>query len=286
MNNNTLILKIADGKFWFNETGYVPIEQTNVPKEHLGFKTHIDIYWMVEMTKFNRELGRLSVNVIFYNCEHHIGFEDQNPKYEIKFLIFARFDWDRLEPLLFYHQKSKLLNHILVEDKNEKIRTFSDTLNITTKREIAPDSVIAPSILEITEDFAIDFNKSVFRKGYVECSVKSKKKVALLNLEIINDFILPEFDNIKHWFSKMIKKKKFNVTVKTKWKNFDLIECIATSDDIAMINEQFIESLKIQRTQQLSKTLKATDNKAFLFSSEDIFKLISIDERNVFQQDE
>jgi hypothetical protein len=59
MNNKLLILKIADDKLCYNDTDFIAIEQTNFPKGHMAFKSHLDICWLVEMKGFNKENGRL-----------------------------------------------------------------------------------------------------------------------------------------------------------------------------------------------------------------------------------
>lgn len=117
MSDTQIILKIFQDKFWYNETDNVPIAQTNILSKHMKFRSNRPIYWLVEMTKFNKELGRLSVEVINYDLEHYPGFSTQNPSSEINILVFGKFVWQSLEPLLSEYQKSKLSDRLYGENQ-------------------------------------------------------------------------------------------------------------------------------------------------------------------------
>lgn len=296
MNSNQLILKIANRKIWFNDTEFVPFEHTNIPFKYLSFH-HRDIYWLVVMTGFNKEYGRLRLNVVDYNYSQHLGFSDQTPKNKIKFLVFEKFYWKKLEPLLYFYQRIKFADQLLAEESNipleEQIVKDAQHLQSLEFEDLKDpvssqknNSLHTSITSEFSNEFAMSIEKCKFQSGYVECPVYVHKIKQTVALKIYNRFLLPEFDHIKNWFAKRLGKHKFNIIAHFKLSNFDITEYSATSQDIDMIDSQFIESVKILRTRHLSKTINTSDPNKVLFTSEDIFNLICNAEENLFEQDE
>lgn len=282
------------------------MDQTNLPREHMTFSSRRSIYWLVEITGFNRAYGKLWLEVINYEIGDEIGFLNQSPKYDIFYLEFKNLHWKSLEPLLSSYRKSGLKNllspdgvepHARYREQVVENMNYLKGLNFESyvddnKTENSTSSVNQsgfankPIVKDFAEEFMIDFEKCVFQLGYVECGVKSKQINQSINLKICNSFIRPEFDTIKPWFSKKLGKKRIKVIAHLKCVNYEIMECKGTSEDIILIDEQFIENIKIQRTQHLSKSLKPSESNTVLFTSEDVYSLIHEKEGNVFHQNE
>ena len=105
-----------------------------------------------------------------------------------------------------------------------------------------------------------------------------------IEFKIFNDNILPEFDNIKYWFSKKLKTKK--IKVKAVFKNENEFE--ATSEEIEKINSDLIEGVKLQRTLEITQTYRPNEVDKALFTADDIFLLDDENDLqgNIFKQSE
>ncbi len=299
MTNKEILLKIKNDKIWFNDKDFIDIKNTDIPIEHLSFKLHKDIMWKVQMKEFNKITNKLSVDIVDYNCKDHLTFLSQTPKKEIKFLEFKNFDWLYLEPLLLYYQPIKfitLLNNFNAKpsdtiQKEEKLIKNLDKVNFgesltlqVGNNEIKREAIVT----KFEEEFVIDFNDSVFMLGYVSFSKHIKKFNQTLDFRITNENILTEFDNIKYWFSKKLKTKKFHVKATFILIDNKLKEFYATSKHIDSIDQNLIEGVKVQRTLEITKSIRPQEIDKALFTSDDLFCLDNINdlEGNVFKQTE
>lgn len=297
--NKEIILKITNEKIWFNETDFIDISCTDIPFQYLKFNTYLDIFWKVEMKDFDKSSRILLVDITNYNCRDYSSFINQKPKSEIKQLNFNIFNWKLLEPLLSNYQKikfiHKLRNYNDKKEENEpikKIETNSD-IEIPIIRETDSiikniDNRIENIETNFIEEFAIDFNDSYFMLGYVRFSKYIKKLNKSITFKIKNDNILAEFDNIKYWFSKKLKIKKFKVRAIFILIDNKIKDISATSKDIDNIDQNLIEGIKVQRTLDITKSIRPHNIDKALFTSDDLFSLNNDNdlEGNVFKQSE
>jgi hypothetical protein len=284
MEQKEIIIKIEKDVVLFNPKSFIRIENTSIPKD-LRFRTNENIYWKVEILDYDLNEKCLKVKVVDYKPNDQKRFTRQTTKKEIEKLIFiGKYDWAKLCPLLMWYIKNKFIDQLYNTDafdipSSEKQSQF---LNIHTN-----DKHKTPVVSKIiNEEFSVNFNDAQFKLGYV--SFKKPIKVIGKNIEfkITNDNILPEFDNIKYWFSKKLKTKKFHVKASLKLSGNNTEDVTATSKEIDMISPEIIESVKYARTIALTKQPSDNTLDKSLFTSNDIFSQIDSDdiEGNVFKQ--
>lgn len=297
METKEILLKINNDKIWLNEKDFVLINNTDIPYKHLTFISHKQIFWKVQLKTYNKQSGKLIVEIVDYDCQRNSSFLNQKPKYKINSLEFRTFDWNFLEPILSSYKKSKL-KHKLTNFDNQKIEsksnqgkqenwsTYSDVKIVASINNI--EEKIAPVITKFEEEFAIDFNDSTFMLGYIRFSKFIKKLNKNIDFKITNENILPEFDNIKYWFSKKLKTKKFKVRVVFTLVDNRLSEFNAISKDIDNIDQSLIEGVKVQRTLEITKIIRPQNIDKALFTSDNIFDLYNSNdlEGNIFKQTE
>lgn len=285
MRKRDIIIKVGNDRIYFNPEHSISIDKTSIPKKFLRFKTQTDIFWTVEMLDYTSGTNCLRVKVINYHAKNISLFEDQQPKKKIEQLLFERLDWLQLKPLLTFHQESKLKDILYntednsyTNDNDELLRRFEEDRYQLDKNKI---------VITNKENFRISFSEVEFGLGYVSFK-KSIKNIGLLDFKIPNEHILAEFDHIKLWFAKALKKKKLNVTVYIELNDNEVVETKALSKDIDKITPELIDSVKYQRTLALTKEPKNTDSKKALFTAGEIFSQFNTDniEGNVFQQTE
>jgi hypothetical protein len=297
VGQNEIIIKVSNERIYFNPRLSIPIQQTNIPYKYLTFRTHEEIFWKVEMLNYKAYNRCLKVSVKEYSTSDITNFDKQEPKKPVNELIFDKFDWPKLEPLLTYYHPSRLL---------ESLININAYLYLRVERQshmpIQPASVFAemqpsdidkqfeqkPTISIITEDFWISFTDAHFMLGYVTFKKHIKQIGKELAFKIPNEHILAEFDNIKGWFAKKLKTKKFKVAVSITLNDKEVTEIRATSKHIEQITPELIDSVKYQRTFALTKKPRSSNPDKSLFTAEEIFTLIDTDdiEGNVFNQSE
>jgi hypothetical protein len=122
--------------------------------------------------------------------------------------------------------------------------------------------------------------------GYVTFKKFIKRLGREIEFKIENDNILAEFDNIKYWFSKKLKSKKFKVKANITVIGNDIKEIKATSKEIDLITEDIINSIKYSRMMSLISPPKNNNLDKSLFTAEEIFAQIDTEDTggNVFNQ--
>jgi len=299
MTNKEILLKIKNDKIWFNDTDFIDIKLTDIPFEHLSFNSYKDIFWKVEMIEFDKISNKLRLEILNYNYNDLSTFVSQKPKHEIKYLEFEKFNWKLLEPLLSSYQIIKFIsqltntgdiryeNKLIKEATYSNIKTGQDNGNTNYLTEFITTNK-TPIITNFDEEFAIDFNDSVFMLGYVKFSRYIKKLNQSIDFKITHENILAEFDNIKYWFSKKLKIKKFKVKAYFTLIDNQLTEFSATSKDIDSIDQNLIEGVKVQRTLEITKSIRPQEIDKGLFTADDLYSLDNKNdlEGNIFNQTE
>lgn len=285
MGQNEIIIKVCNDRIYFNPRLSIPIQHTNIPYDYMTFRTHEDIFWKVEILDYKADYRWLKVSVKEYSTSDIANFDKQEPNKPVDELIFDPVDWLKLEPLLTHYQRSRLTEFL--SDKypypfsRGEERTHMPVRN-SQQLDYKPISRI------ITEDFWIYFTDAHFMLGYVTFEKKIKKVGKAVAFKIPNEHILAEFDNIKGWFAKKLKTKRFKVDVSIKLVDNEVIETKATSKHIEQITPELIDSVKYQRTFALTKEPRSSNPDKSLFTADEIFTQIDTGdiEGNVFNQSE
>lgn len=275
------IIKVTNNRIYLNESDFIPIEWTNIPKKHLIFIEHKEIFWKVEVTNYEKTKNALFLNVIDYKNDEIELFKKQSLKGKIDFIYFEKFQWEnQLEPLLSFYQFSELSPYI----SNEPM--------VFSKNKTQKNAMIDFKKIESIESsnqihFVKKIDKCIFRMGYVSCSYFYPKINQTIEINIPNSSILPEFDAIKFWFAKVLKTNNIRINATVKMRDNQVIKCVAHSKEVESINESIIDTVKRTRTLTLSKKVRAIEIDKSLFTAEDVFEINSNDKiGNIFKQDE
>lgn len=270
-----LIIKVDNQDIHLSPKLTIPIEHTNIPIEHCKFRTHKDIFWKVELLEYNENNKCWKMKVIDYFTNDIQNFNHQKSTREVHRIAFEKFDWPKLEQHLSSYQTIKLLNVLDYHDTDGYFREE------TTQKRV-------PVIKTYKTEFSVYFSEAIFKLGYVTFSKNIKEIGNKLDFKIENDYILAEFDNIKTWFAKKLKTKKFKVNANINTTDGIITEIFAISPQIAMIDAELIDSIRYQRIVALTKAPKISNTDKSLFTAEEIFEEMVTDdvEGNVFKQNE
>ena len=302
-----IIIKIDNQYIHFSPTLSIPIRQSNLPMDYMTFRHHDDIYWKIELIEDQVDNKCLHVKVIDYNVDKILIFPKQTTKRHIEKVFFDNLDWLKLEPQLSFYQiinlKNILFNHDIKKQKSNERLTLKPRIPFNQLKyekpkippiqfpQIIPGTyqvIRVPIVDKIVIQFSFNFQDASFVPGFVTFKKYITKIGCQVEFEIRNDHILAEFDNIKSWFAKKLKTKRFKVSAIITTIDGHFSEASASSSQIDMITPNIIESVKYDMTIALTKPPKTTNPDKSLYSTEDIFKLIDPDikEGNVFNQSE
>jgi hypothetical protein len=107
--------------------------------------------------------------------------------------------------------------------------------------EPEPDFLPDGNTISIEETITIAIDDLEFRYGSIAFRYHADKTNQKLEFEIENDQIRPEFDVLKPYFSKILKKKNVNVLIQAEFQEKTLISQLATSSDLEKINGEIID---------------------------------------------
>lgn len=291
---NELIIKISNEGIYFNPGLSVSFQQTNIPKEHLTFRPHQSFFWKVEMLGYRSFDNLLRIKVTDYNTNDISKFDNQQPKREVNKLFFEKLDWEKLEPLLSFYQKINLQDILInvnassfSKDDLPTNRLFKSGLPFPSSSFNEPQN-IQPKESTITRKFSVHLNDARFMLGCVLVKRHIKKLRKEFEFRINNEHILAEFDHIKVWFAKKLRTKKFHVEVVITLKDGEIVEAVATSEHIAQITPELIDSVRYQRTMALSKEPRISSPDKSLFTTDELFAQVASGDiaGNVFNQSE
>lgn len=302
-----IIIKLDNADIFFNSSLSIPVRNSNLPMDYMKFQFHIDIFWRVELIHYSDDSKCWTAKVLDYSVQNTDTFYKQTSTKQIEKLEFEKLDWRKLEPLLSRYQPIKLVDILYNHDINTQIHsegisfipeTPFNQLSYEIPEEIPNHHIqtkfenrqipIVPKVDYLKINFSVKFQDANFIDGFVVFKKYIKQVRIQVEFRIQNDYIMKEFDNIKLWFSKMLKSKRFDVSATITTVDRLFSEASAVSSLIDMITPNIIESVKYDRTIALTKPPRTDNPDKSLYSTEEIFNLLDpeMKEGNVFSQSE
>jgi len=183
----------------------------------------------------------------------------------------GRVQRSEIAPVIYDYRDIRIdyLNKLFLK-RNTYYRKLEKQASLFDEPE--PDFLPTGNTLSIEETITIAIDSLEFRYG----TIAFKYLVAQLNqeleFEIENDQIRPEFDVLKPYFSKILKKKNVNVLIQAEFQEKTLISQLATSSDLEKINGEIID---IARFRFVSKFILGSSYNKFKGNLMDIDQLQS-----------
>lgn len=296
-----IIIKIDNENVHLSPRTVLPIRGTNFPIAHCQFRSHKEVFWNVVLLEYYPSSKCWNVKVLDYSPSDVSSFKRQKSTKEVNKVVFEKFDWLRLEPLLSSYQRSAMQG--MLYNGGPRKFSFEDTAlkahkNVRTESKIVdtnPQQIARaastdrlPYTKTYSISFSVNFADAQFAQSFVKFSRQVKEVGKLVDFQIANDYLRAEFDNIKSWFSRKFKSKKFEVNATIITIDGKITEVSASSIQISMINPNLIESVIEERTIALTKTAPALEVDRALFTAGEIFSNITMGEieGNAFGQKE
>ena len=247
-----IILRLSDSGLYFNADEKIPWKNTNFPdKSAFSIRQFEEIYWQVAMLRFDKTNGLLNVQVSDYNNDKKEEFLKQKSKFKVNKIEFEELHWERLKGSLTYYELNKF-----EESKNGFLSQTNDESENTE------------------EAYHFEFNQAIskitFKMGYAETSKSIKGVSNKVLIKIYNPEIIPEFEYIKFYFSKIFGSRKILIKGRIGNKN-DGSSYKFSSPQISQINENLINSIKRLEIKNKIRNPKVIAVDKSLFTSEEYF---------------
>ncbi len=183
----------------------------------------------------------------------------------------GRVQRSEIAPVIYDYRDYKIdyLNKLFLK-RNTYYRKLEKQASLFDEPE--PDFLPTGNTLSIEEAITIAIDDLEFRYGTIAFRYQVTQLNQELEFEIENDQIRPEFDVLKSYFSKILKKKNVNILIQAEFQEKILISQLATSSDLEKINNEIID---IARFRFVSKFILGSKSNKFKGNLMDINQLQS-----------
>ena len=275
-----IILNISNKGIFYNEDDFIEWRNTNFPaKKSFTFNEREKIFWQVEMLRYNKK--RFALEVIVSNYEARPlkdAFAIQKPKYPIRAIVFRDIDWQELLRT-FSHYSPQDFEKLVDFDEVNKTRSLIDAstkgdqqdLDQAQSRGEFSGGIFYSGSKKIDLKFKHPLMKTKFKMGCVEVKKRIKEIDDTVTIVLLNSHIIPEFDHVKPYFSKVLGKKKIEVTGYLELDENNKIKINCKSKEIDLIDEEAITSVKSLHLKKAILSPKPIVVDKSLFTPEEYF---------------
>lgn len=231
----------------------LPISCLDLPIEVEKFKE--DVVWKLRALSYDEESAELITEITDYHGKPGANSALQS---SLQFLIIDKIKFRSIDT-------GRLLNAVVLKkvpiiyEKSEPIITHE----ISQYVEEPKINYNAEKMLSKT--IKIPFNKLNFLNAQVSFSLFIEELNREIIFEIDNPDIRPEFEAVKDYFNKILKKKFIVVEIEIRYNNEEVIATSASSEDIDKINSNIIDSVRFEFVKKRILTFKGNpDNSSIL----------------------
>ena len=242
------IFKMTNQGIFLSPKESVPYTKSNLPKTHFVFNDSLQIYWLVELIRApgNRKVNKVLVKD--YGFKTIGSFNHQAKMREIPFLQFE--ELDRAVFLGLCNSYELLLLERLFSNSTKLASAGSEGRSIYQVRgDPSPEGL--PIVQEYPVELKVKFADANIIDGAIIFEKRLEGILPLLLFEIKNPFLKAPYDAIKEYLSKKLGKKTFFVTAKIKTYEGKVVVKDAQSNEIALIDETFIQRIKYKQISSL-----------------------------------
>ena len=247
-----IILRVSESGLYFNADEKITWENTNFPpKSAFSIRQSTEIYWQVSMISFDKANGILKVHVSSYNFGNNEEFLKQKSKFKLNRIDFQDLHWEKIKEILTYYEVKKFEENgsrFLSRD-NKDTEDIEDAYNFEFKQAIS---------------------KITFKMGYAETTKSIKGISNKVLVKIYNPEIIPEFEYIKFYFSKIFGSRQIKIKGSIGNKN-DRSSYRFSSPQISQIDENLINSIKRLEIKDKIKKPKVIAVDKSLFTPDEYF---------------
>lgn len=181
------------------------------------------IAWRIRVLQYSEDTNELMAEILDYSFRHtHTPTNQLNLNlFSIEKITFRSIDTTGLLQSVILKKTTALLERPISGDKASTIKEWT-----------------------ISKSMKVPFNKINFLYGKVSFLIYIQELNSDIPFEIFNSQVRPEFEAIKPYFSKILKKKLIHVELKIRYNEGEILEAIASSADVDKINHTLLETVR------------------------------------------
>ena len=257
----TITLRISDLGLHYSTTGIIPWSATNLPWGDFRFSARTDIFWEAGLLAYDKDTARLRVQVLDFEAGPDGFVSDRTMRSPIRALEFLPLEEAPFKAQLSYY-KAGALKGVL--------RPESDAVQPTLHPASSPKKE-SPDHSGKPVSFTVPLLELTFANGGAKGTTELPGVNEPLEFKILNDHIVAEFEAIKPFFVKALKRQTAKVSSVLRFIDGEPKLDRATSPQIARINDDLLELFRARAVKSLLNfdPIKTVDKS--LFTPEDIF---------------
>ena len=202
------------------------------------------VTWKVRVLNYDEDTGILTTEILDY--QYYV---------ETKEVEQGSFAFMQIEAIKFRAiDTTRLLRSVQLKQQTasiltEPVSTYVPTFYVPAFVEPTPPKDIEwakPKEYRIIKTMKVPFDNLQFNYANVSFSIFIEEVNKQVSFVIDNPDIRPEFDAVKEYFKRVLKKKLLITSIEIVFTDKDIISSKATSEDISMINNSLIENVRFQ----------------------------------------
>lgn len=279
-DENTRLLRLHHNHLFFADGFSIELSATNIPQETLIDPSPENVFWEVRVLNYDKNTGAIQFEVLNYFVRECDSYYQQQPKGRINRVYFSNLtESATLKQAIKHYVKNITFKESQEESPPVKAPLLDFGHNLEKEQSRSKN-------FEIRKTLKIPFVEASFKLGYVTFFKRFKELDDTVYFKIPNDFVRPEFDHIKNYFEKALKRKTFDADIEVVIRGNKVAETKAHSLEIDKIDENLIQTVKISRTLACVRAVQPQVDQS-LFTEENLFDQLTDDEMgNIFEQDE
>lgn len=240
--HDELTLIFNEDKVYINsEANVLSISCLDLPLEAEKFKD--EVAWTIRVLNYDEATGVLIAEIINYNANSTItsGTQTSMQFMEIEAIKFRTLDTTQLLKAIEIKKQT-------FQIANESIITYTQPKNVITEAPPKLINVIPPNPVEhvLVKTMKVSFTNLHFVNAGVSFSIFIEELHSELKFSIANPDIRAEFEAIKEYFIKVLKKKLIVTAIEIRYTDKELLSAKATSEDIDKINQSIIDNVRFE----------------------------------------
>ncbi len=231
---DNLILIFDEDKVFINsDASVLTIDQLDLPLEIERFK--MDVAWKIKVLNYDEENGELMSEIVDYFAKPGVNIGKQ---ISLQFQPIDKIKFRSLDTARLLNAVE--LKRIPIPPKLSEETISYDFSKPAIKAEVKPIEIVLKKTLKIP------FTSIQFLNASVAFSIFIEELGQEIKFEIENQDIRPEFEAVKDYFAKVLKKKLIITEIEIHYNNKQILSATATSEDIGRINSSIIDSVRFE----------------------------------------
>ena len=281
--HDELTLIFNEDKVYINsEANVLSITCLDLPIEAEKFKD--DIAWKVRVLNYDETTGELITEIISYDAKITITKSTQASLQfmEIKVIKFRIIDTIQL-------LKSIRIKTKTIQSVNEPEVMYSPSKPDIPEAPFQLKELIPPKPVEhvLVKTMKVPFDNLLFQNAYVSFSIYIEELGQEVKLTIENPDIRAEFEAIKEYFIRVLKKKSIVAAIEIRYTKDGLLSAKANSEDITKINQSIIDNVRFEFVKREIFTSKGkNENKPVLNTIDTLINSPRLTGSKLYQSDQ